>query len=93
MSKKCVYSNKGLQVYITAEDFEELLERGQIYLDVQIGKSKAPVGKGFIHLAPDTVDNLTNALTLEREAIDQAHNEHLSGFGKHARTIIKSNKE
>jgi len=72
MSKKAVYSNKGLQVYITAEDFEFLLERGQMVFEVHIGKSAVSIGHGFIHLRPDTVDNLENALALEQAAIDKA---------------------
>jgi len=90
MGKKAVYSNKGLQVYITGEDFEELLERGQIYLDVNIGKSAVPAGMGFVHLAPETIVHLANAFTLEQGAIDAARGEHFSGFGRHARTIMNS---
>jgi len=76
MSKKAVYSNKGLQVYITAEDFEELLERGQIYVEVHICKSAVSKGRGFVHLHPDCVRHLTRAFTLEQAAIDEAQQQY-----------------
>ena len=93
MSAKAVYSNKGLQVYITAEDFEELLERGQIYFEVHIGKRAVSIGQGFVHLHPDCVRHLTRAFTLEQSAIDEARKRGPVGNVPYVKSQMKKRKQ
>ncbi len=79
MTKKAVYSNKGLQVYITAEDFEVLLSRGWVTPEVFIGKDKTVVGHLQVELSAVSKNSLLRAFQLERDAINQARN---AGFDK-----------
>ena len=72
MAKKAVYSNKGLQVYITKEDFEELLSQKRLSVPVVIGKNPISIGLVRLELSNFTRDGLLNALTLEKQAVDEA---------------------
>ena len=79
MSKKAVYSNKGLQVYITGEDFKHLLACSQIVIPVHIGKSGPLKGSLQVVLSFTVNSELLEALTLEQSAIDKARR--ASGIG------------
>jgi len=93
MSAKAVYSNKGLQVYITGEDFQLLLSKGWITPEVFIGKDKTVVGHLQVELSAVSQNSLYHALVLEQQAIDQARNEYSDAFAKRSQSIRKSNKE
>ncbi len=72
MSKKAVYSNKGLQVYITGEDFEDLLRKTVLDVPLYIGKAKTADGWIVVKTLSESWRNLDQALTLERQAVNQA---------------------
>ena len=72
MSKKAVYSNKGLQVYITAEDFERLLVHSQEVVSIYIGKAGPLAGSLKVVLSHTGQKELLEALALEQSAIDEA---------------------
>jgi len=76
MSKKAVYSNKGLQVYITREDFEEMLSGKPFVVPVFIGKSKTETGSLWIDLSLTAHSRLLQALNLEQSAIDEARQQY-----------------
>ncbi len=72
MSKKAVYSNKGLQVYITKEDFENLLSGKPFVVPVFIGKNKEVMGSLWIDLSVMAHSELLQALKLEQQAVNKA---------------------
>ncbi len=72
MSKKAVYSNKGLAVYITAEHFRELLTEGTLDVRLHIGKVQVKQAWCVVKVLPGAKDSLTQAYRLEQSAIDEA---------------------
>ncbi len=93
MGKKAVYSNKGLQVYITQEDFEELLESLTIKVPVGIGKDKNVIGLVRVELSDYSKTGLLLAFNLERDAIDKARDAEKKRRYISGRPLPKSNKE
>ena len=93
MSKKAVYSNKGLQVYITADHFKELLAEGTLDVQLYIGKVQVKRAWCVVKVLPGARDSLVVACQLEQGAIDKARNEYSNAFAKRSQSLRNSNKE
>ena len=93
MSKKAVYSNKGLQVYITKEDFEELLDRTVLEVPVYIGKVQSEGAWIVVKTFSKANIVLKETLQLEQQAVAQVRQASQSGFAKHVQIIQNSHKE
>ena len=72
MSKKAVYSNKGLQVYITREDFDKLLNERALDVPLFIGKTQSPGAWIIVKTLIVANTDLRQVRDLEQSAIDQA---------------------
>ena len=72
MSKKAVYSNKGLAVYITGEDFEEMLEHRYLSVPLYIGKVQVEHSQIIVNTLSRANLALKDILALEQSAIDEA---------------------
>ncbi len=70
MSKKAVYNNKGLAIYITGDDFKDLLERTTLSVPVYIGKVKTQKDFTVVRTLSGLDGELAYAYQLEHEAIE-----------------------
>ncbi len=75
MSKKAVYNNKMLAIYISGDDFKDLLRRTDLSVPVYIGKVKSDSDWIMVNLLGKLRVDLDNAYQLEHEAIEAARSQ------------------
>lgn len=76
MGKKAVYSNKGLQVYISGEDFEALLDHQTLWVKLHIGKVETAKCFVWVEITAEAYASIANAYKLESRAIDKARTDY-----------------
>ncbi len=84
MPKKAVYNNKMLAIYISGDDFKELLERRTLDLKLYIGKVQTGNDWIVVNTLGGLSAELENAYQLEYEAIEAVRAEHAK-----SKTIIR----
>jgi len=92
MSKKAVYSNKGLQVYITGEDFEKLLQKWTLNVPLHIGKVEAKDHWIVVKTLSWSNDTLGRTLAAEQSAIDEARKGGPVGNVPYIKSLTKERK-
>ncbi len=75
MSAKAVYNNKGLAIYITGDDFEQLLREWNIWARLHIGKTETRKSFVSVILSDEAQAEIANAYELECQAIDRVRNQ------------------
>ena len=93
MGKKAVYSNKGLQVYITREHFGVLLGQKRLSVPVVIGKNPNAIGLVHVEVSSSTREALENAFQLEQAAVDEVREGQRIMIRNTAKRILKEDKE
>ncbi len=76
MSKKAVYNNKMLAIYISGDDFKKLLDSGKSAVPIYIGKVKTDRDWISVDLSFTIRGELYKAYQLEYEAIETVRAEH-----------------
>ncbi len=86
MSKKAVYNNKGLAIYITGEDFKNLLERRALDVPLYIGKTEVKGACVVVKTLTTANQYFKEARQLEHEAIENVRAEHAKSKVRHLTT-------
>lgn len=91
MTLKAVYASQTLNIYISGNDLDALIETGKMVVVFHVGKTPILGGGVLVELSPYTINTLKYVLAAERDEI--ARTKALGSAQNESSTILSIDKD